>query len=58
MMFYYLLPIEYISPAIMVPEHRLETMLKQAADLQIKNCYYHDNRNASTSLYSDHLCKK
>ncbi|KAF9932513.1 hypothetical protein BGZ67_004708 [Mortierella alpina] len=49
---------KYISPAIMVPENRLETMLKQAADLQIKNCYYHDNRNASTSLYSDHLCKK
>ncbi|KAG0198512.1 hypothetical protein BGX28_008047 [Mortierella sp. GBA30] len=49
---------KFISPAVMVPENRLETMLKQAAELQIKNCYYHDNRNTSNSLYSDHVCNK
>ncbi|KAG0264421.1 hypothetical protein BG011_006897 [Mortierella polycephala] len=45
---------KFISPAVMVPENRLETMLKQAVELQIKNCFYHDNRNVSSSLYSDH----
>lgn len=50
--------VEFISPAVMVPENRLETMLKQAVDHQIKNCFYHDNRNTSKSLYSDHVCDK
>ncbi|KAF9193419.1 hypothetical protein BGZ50_007491 [Haplosporangium sp. Z 11] len=49
---------KFISPAVMVPENRLETMLKQAVELQIKNCFYHDNRNVSSSLYSDHICRK
>ncbi|KAG0295600.1 hypothetical protein BGZ97_004794 [Linnemannia gamsii] len=49
---------KFISPAVMVPENRLETMLKQAMDHQIKNCFYHDNRNTSKSLYSDHICDK
>ncbi|KAI7824683.1 WD40-repeat-containing domain protein [Gamsiella multidivaricata] len=49
---------KYISPAVMVPENRLETMLKQAVELQIKNCLYHDNRNTTNSLYSDHICDK
>lgn len=42
----------------MVPENRLETMLKQAIELQIANCLYHDNRNMSCTLYSDHVCEK
>ncbi|KAI1306428.1 hypothetical protein EDD11_004759 [Mortierella claussenii] len=49
---------EYISPAVMVPENRLETMLKQAVESQIKNCFYHNHRNTSNSLYSDHACEK
>ncbi|KAF9354010.1 hypothetical protein BGX26_008228 [Mortierella sp. AD094] len=49
---------KYISPAVMVPENRLETMLKQAVELQIKNCIYHDSRNTTNSLYSDHVCDK
>ncbi|KAF9418674.1 hypothetical protein BGZ94_009615, partial [Podila epigama] len=47
-----------ISPSIMVPENRLETMLQQAITLQINNCLYHDNRNIAKSLYSDHICEK
>lgn len=51
--------LEFISPAVMVPEHRLETLLKQANEQQIKNCFYHDSRNdAPYSLYSDHVCDK
>ncbi|KAG0350937.1 hypothetical protein BG005_009555, partial [Podila minutissima] len=50
---------KFISPAVMVPEHRLETLLKQATEQQIKNCFYHDSRSdAPYSLYSDHVCDK
>ncbi|KAF9380789.1 hypothetical protein BGX21_002274, partial [Mortierella sp. AD011] len=49
---------KYISPAVMVPENRLETMLKQAIEFQIKNCVYHDSRNTTSTLYSDHICDK
>ncbi|KAF9426877.1 hypothetical protein BGZ94_005875 [Podila epigama] len=48
---------KFISPAVMVPENRLETLLKQAIELQTKNCVYHDSHgDASYSLYSDHVC--
>ncbi|KAG0096084.1 hypothetical protein BGZ93_005017 [Podila epicladia] len=47
-----------ISPSIMVPENRLENMLQQAVELQVNNCLYHDIRNDTRSLYSDHLCDK
>ncbi|KAF9385381.1 hypothetical protein CPB97_004860 [Podila verticillata] len=47
-----------ISPAIMVPENRLENMLQQAVQLQVNNCLYHDIRNDTRGLYSDHMCLK
>lgn len=53
-----ILILEYISPSVMVPENRLETMLKQAIEMQVVNCFYHDNRNTSSTLYSDHICQK
>jgi WD repeat-containing protein 26 len=49
--------IEYISPSIMVPEHRLETLLEQATTLQRISCLYH-NTNEYISLYSDHVCDR
>ncbi|KAF9439113.1 hypothetical protein BGZ76_011351 [Entomortierella beljakovae] len=49
---------KYISPSVMVPENRLETMLKQAMEFQTRNCTYHDSRNTHKSLYSDHVCDK
>ncbi|KAG9303962.1 hypothetical protein G9A89_005872 [Geosiphon pyriformis] len=48
---------KYISPAIMVPEHRLETLLEQATGFQRKSCLYH-NTNEYISLYSDHICDR
>lgn len=42
----------------MVPENRLENMLQQAVELQVNNCLYHDIRNDTRSLYSDHVCDK
>ncbi|CAJ0634268.1 1067_t:CDS:10 [Entrophospora sp. SA101] len=43
----------YISPSIMVPEHRLETLLEQSITLQRISCLYH-NTDQYISLYSDH----
>ena len=54
---YHLYLSEYISPSIMVPEHRLETLLEQAITLQRISCLYH-NTNEYISLYSDHICDR
>ncbi|CAG8461355.1 8445_t:CDS:2, partial [Ambispora leptoticha] len=48
---------KYISPAIMVPEHRLETLLEQATAFQRMSCIYH-NTDEYISLYSDHICDR
>ncbi|CAG8522629.1 10420_t:CDS:10 [Funneliformis caledonium] len=48
---------KYISPSIMVREHRLETLLEQATTLQRISCLYH-NTNEYISLYSDHVCDR
>ncbi|RHZ47855.1 hypothetical protein Glove_566g10 [Diversispora epigaea] len=48
---------KYISPSIMVPEHRLETLLEQATTLQRISCLYH-NTDEYISLYSDHECDR
>ncbi|KAG0247984.1 hypothetical protein DFQ27_001316, partial [Actinomortierella ambigua] len=47
-----------ISPSVMVPENRLEKLLDQAKELQTRDCVYHDTRNNTYSLYSDHICSK
>ncbi|KAK9469867.1 WD40-repeat-containing domain protein [Lipomyces arxii] len=44
-----------ISPAVMIPEHRLATLLDQAKSYQVQKCIYH-NTNAAVSLYTDHVC--
>ncbi|RUS16901.1 hypothetical protein BC937DRAFT_90666 [Endogone sp. FLAS-F59071] len=49
---------KYISPSIMVPERRLETLLKQAMTLQLKNCLYHNSEDESITLFSDHVCDR
>ncbi|KAI9758446.1 MAG: low affinity potassium transporter [Chaenotheca gracillima] len=46
-----------ISPSVMVPEHRLATLLQQVKQSQISNCLYH-NTDKSPSLYCDHLCDR
>jgi hypothetical protein len=48
---------KYISPSIMVPEHRLETLLEQATTFQRISCLYH-NTDEYISLYSDHVCDR
>ncbi|PGH07060.1 hypothetical protein AJ80_08073 [Polytolypa hystricis UAMH7299] len=44
-----------ISPAVMIPEHRLAALLDHVKQDQINHCLYH-NTATPPSLYSDHLC--
>jgi WD40 repeat protein len=48
-------PLECISPAVMLPEHRLAVLLQQVKHSQISRCLYH-NTASSPSLYQDHNC--
>ena len=44
-----------ISPSVMIPEHRLATLLSDHQQHQILNCQYH-NTPVQPSLYTDHQC--
>ncbi|KAK5107920.1 hypothetical protein LTR62_000525 [Meristemomyces frigidus] len=45
----------YISPSVMIPEHRLATLLSSVQKEQILACCYH-NTIAQPSLYTEHEC--
>lgn len=49
--------IEFISPSVMIPDHRLAVLLDQVKQNQINQCLYH-NTASPPSLYSDHLCDR
>ena len=44
-----------ISPSVMIPEHRLATLLASVQREQILNCRYH-NTTTQPSLYTNHEC--
>ncbi|KAK6523769.1 hypothetical protein TWF281_001741 [Arthrobotrys megalospora] len=46
-----------ISPSVIIPEHRLATLLQQVKAHQISDCLYHNTEN-SPSLYTDHKCDR
>ncbi|KAH9901933.1 WD40-repeat-containing domain protein [Xylariomycetidae sp. FL2044] len=46
-----------VSPSVMVPEHRLATLLDQVKESQISSCLWHSS-SAPPSLYSDHMCER
>ncbi|KAH8805855.1 WD domain-containing protein [Xylogone sp. PMI_703] len=48
---------KFISPSVMLPEHRLAVLLHQVKRNQIANCLYH-NTATSPSLYQDHICDR
>ena len=48
---------EYISPLVMLPEHRLSVLLDNIKQNQIDKCLYHSTTKPLT-LYSDHLCDR
>lgn len=47
----------YVSPSVMLSEHRLAALLHQTQDIQISNCMYHSTV-ATPTLYKDHLCDR
>ncbi|EAS30970.3 WD repeat protein [Coccidioides immitis RS] len=46
-----------ISPSVMIPGHRLATLLDQVKQNQINRCLYH-NTAEPPSLYSNHMCDR
>lgn len=48
---------QHISPAIMIPDHRLASLLGQAKNYQEQQCTYH-NCSGPLSLYTDHVCPR
>ncbi|EMC93772.1 hypothetical protein BAUCODRAFT_26039 [Baudoinia panamericana UAMH 10762] len=44
-----------IAPSVMIPEHRLATLLTHVQQEQILQCRYH-NTSQQPSLYTDHEC--
>lgn len=52
----------YLPPSVMLPPRRLQTLLKQAVELQRERCLYHntklDSGLDSVSLLLDHGCSR
>uniref|UniRef100_A0A8C4HV06 WD repeat-containing protein 26 n=1 Tax=Dicentrarchus labrax TaxID=13489 RepID=A0A8C4HV06_DICLA len=52
----------YLPPSVMLPPRRLQTLLKQAVELQRERCLYHntklDSGLDSVSLLLDHACSR
>ncbi|KAL1987564.1 hypothetical protein VTN96DRAFT_3164 [Rasamsonia emersonii] len=48
---------KFISPSVMIPDHRLAVLLDHVKQNQINQCRYH-NTSAPPSLYSDHVCDR
>uniref|UniRef100_A0AAX7UUG2 WD repeat-containing protein 26 n=1 Tax=Astatotilapia calliptera TaxID=8154 RepID=A0AAX7UUG2_ASTCA len=52
----------YLPPSVMLPPRRLQTLLKQAVELQRERCLYHntklDSGLDSVSLLLDHSCSR
>ncbi|KAF2727694.1 WD40 repeat-like protein [Polyplosphaeria fusca] len=46
-----------VSPRVMLPEHRLSTLLDQVKAGWISKCLYH-NTPQSPSLFMDHMCER
>ncbi|EFX01031.1 WD domain containing protein [Grosmannia clavigera kw1407] len=47
----------FISPSVMLPEHRLAVLLEQVKNYQVSGCVFHTS-STSPSLYADHYCDK
>lgn len=54
--------VAYLPPSVMLPPRRLQTLLRQAVELQRDRCLYHntklDSNLDSVSLLLDHVCSR
>ncbi|XP_069749943.1 WD repeat-containing protein 26-like isoform X2 [Narcine bancroftii] len=52
----------YLPPSVMLPPRRLQTLLRQAVELQRDRCLYHNTKSDtnldSVSLLMDHACSR
>ena len=52
----------FLPASVMLPPHRLRTLLNQAVELQKEKCPYHNSKLEvgmhSFSLLTDHLCSR
>jgi len=46
----------YVSSTVMIPEHRLGELLKQAVSWQTSRCLYHNAPPTTYNLFEDHVC--
>ena len=47
---------EVVSPNMMIPEGRLQSLVEQALDRQLERCLFHNVRKPMVSLLSDYQC--
>ena len=47
---------EVVSPDMMIPEGRLQSLVEQALDRQLERCLFHNVRKPMVSLLSDYQC--
>jgi len=45
-----------VTPQLLLPAHRLESLVSQALQMQKKNCLYHNIVEEKYSLFEDHEC--
>mmetsp|Transcript_20610 Transcript_20610/g.24748 ORF Transcript_20610/g.24748 Transcript_20610/m.24748 type:complete len:637 (-) Transcript_20610:656-2566(-) len=45
-----------LPPSVMLPERRLEVLVDQALQCQIRACRFHNTKDPHVSLLSDHVC--
>jgi len=49
---------KYVSSDIMLPENRLQHLIKQSIQYQITKCLYHNTTDNFVGLFEDHVCQK
>jgi len=47
---------KFIPSSALLPERRLEKLILQALEAQIKQCLYHNTSEQQLSLFEDHIC--
>eukprot|EP01116_Phalansterium_solitarium_P022381 TRINITY_DN7370_c0_g1_i2.p1 TRINITY_DN7370_c0_g1~~TRINITY_DN7370_c0_g1_i2.p1 ORF type:complete len:447 (-),score=136.27 TRINITY_DN7370_c0_g1_i2:125-1465(-) len=48
----------FVSPTVLLPEHRMQTLLRQSLQWQQQHCPYHNAVGTKYSLFSDHACTR